>query len=143
MTIGRNRNAFLLCRAEGQLLWRAFRKVLAPDVESIFSVGAEVHPPAILRPACVCAWGSWWPHDLPWRASIKRDDPAWEPPRINHFGNENPFVVGRYPGAMCHSIFVGRDINVALVGAALRSSGEGHMYARFDFREQDMVPVNP
>jgi hypothetical protein len=60
-----------------------------------------------------------------------------------HFRNKDPLAVGREPGAVCHTYFIGGHIHVTLPGAALLRSNESDVHAGFDLRKEYVLLVNP
>src|ERR1700681_3299824 len=95
LAVRSNRDALLFGGAESDLLRRAFRKALPPNVEIVAEIGAEIHPFAIRRPARVRALALPGTGDFTGRASVKGKNPTGHPSDIVHFGNEDPLSVRR------------------------------------------------
>src|SRR5580693_1321089 len=73
LAVGSERNAIFLGYARGDLLRRAIRKALAPDVESVSGVGGKIHPLLIRRPARKSALSWRRTGDLAFGTPVERD----------------------------------------------------------------------
>src|ERR1700741_3302979 len=100
-----NREAFLCGRPELKLLRLAIRESLAQQVETTADVRTEKHPLAISRPAGVGAMCGRWAHHGALETAVKRHQTTGFIPHGSHLRrNQNPLVIGRQVGAMCHAL---------------------------------------
>src|SRR4030095_8377552 len=86
------RDALLLCCAEGHLLGFAIRKFLPPYVVTVSYVGGEIHPLAVWRPLCARALCRRWSDNLCGHAWLERHHAARTPPAV-HFHDKHLIVI--------------------------------------------------
>jgi len=138
LAIRRHRDTFFFGRTKRNLLRGSFRKALAPKMETVSDINAEVHSATIRRPARIRATAWARTCDFAARASVEGNDPAGHPSGFVHFGNEYPHSIGDNPErwAILSSLAgTWTSRSPARLSAAVTTA--------FYFREQHLPPVNP
>src|ERR1700682_4960737 len=136
MAVGCDRYTFLLSGAECELLWFSVGNALTPEVEARSSIFAEKHPLPIGRPGRESAVGAGRTDYSPQGTAVKRNYATGHAAQRSHLRRyQDPFMIGREVGVVCHSLFLGGNVNVAFFRAALGRGHDGHVNTALDFRK--------
>ena len=144
LAVGRNRDSFLRCWAEGELLRLAIGKALPPDVEVIRS-GGEIDPFPVGRPCAGKTSAVGRADNSNVIRALEWDNAAWENfTSITHLNDQHRSAIRRKVGMVCHASITHRHIDVAAIPSGLIRGHNLQVQPFDDLRkEQSLASFNP